>query len=179
MSDYVETLLGLDDLAYQAHVEGYLGDDAMFALLIDHRVAHRTRAAVVALDMSVNTQLAQRKADLDQASSDCYAAHDRQGWFDAKREYDTWHKRALLFKGLLMKRLGQVNPVVNAIKRGDDRPGNRAWDLLMTLAQGIRDHRDAATGDKTEQDKLLWQLLDLPVQQLSIAGHLARIKASS
>lgn len=183
-------LHSLTDDQFVQLVETNLGDDAPAQLwdgLLHPDVVVRTRRVLGTCSEGIQSQIAERRAEMDAFQVDCFArgAEGKKEWFAAFREYSTWRKRALSFRRLVLRRHAAAKRVAaTATATPPRQPARRAslGDAVFRLAYAIEVHRIAtlAAGiDPERHDRQLWEapggiVLELGSGRPTVAEFLAQ-----
>jgi hypothetical protein len=142
-------------------------DPATWDALTSSSVIARTKLALTAIHLDVESQLSLASARFEAARGDGW-----QAYTDVKAEHADWRHRALGFRRILQQRLRQVKSRMPApVPHQPAEPGQsrrRFASALEELARAIAAHRDHVlhsdgTNDDAddESDDNLWDCLDL------------------
>lgn len=193
----VNNLLALDNDDFQTLVRNSLGKEApelLWKLLASPILARRTYGALTAVYTDVCGQIGERAAEWDAYRIECRQRPDgKQAWFDGIAEYNSWRRRALGYRRLLSRRIGEIKQALPSAAPRAQKPQSsmsatkrvRLMETIFKLGWAIREHQQqcrAADIIPEKHDTDLWEALDnIEVQTndglVTVAEMLADIAA--
>lgn len=168
-----DLLAALDETAFSEFVRSAISpapDTEVWAALTGPKAVRRTLLVLTALNLDVEGQLASRKAGMDDFQAQCWAsgASGRSAWFEGKREYDEWRRRALGWRRMVQRQMMFAKRHAAAAaparvpnpQKAESRKHNH--DVLLDLARAVVRHQQRVQNGEDagpEDDEALWSKL--------------------
>ena len=169
----LRNLLELPDDDFRKLIENNIDrEDApgLWELLLHRQALDRTAMFLKAILRDVDTQLSERRAEIDAYHGECWSngPEARASFFAARTDYHNWRRRALGFRRILDKRLTEAKYASKAPVQPQEPQVAarrvRQMETVFRLAWVISQHRDQSLKSgivPEEHDAALWRALDL------------------
>lgn len=144
----------------------------LWDLLLSPQVVHRTHGTLITKQVDIDSQLAQRSAEMEALRSDCLRQGEtgRRTWRNANSDYREWRAKALGFRQTVVARLRDATAAKARVplpphpvhELAADRRV-RLMETVFRLAWAIYQHHQktrAAEITPEPHDLALWESLD-------------------